>query len=123
MPAYYHCVPGRMRIRIRALKHQPDLGSEVKNQLHGLDGVTGVTYAALTGSVVVLYDPGRIGPDQICECLIDRGLFDVAIAAAPNDPVQDAVTQAGLRIGKAAVGWAVGRALQASGLSLLAALI
>jgi hypothetical protein len=123
MQDYYHCVPGRMRIKIQALKHQPGRGNEVKTLLIGLDGVTAVTFTALTGSLVVFFDPARIDPDRICECLIERGLIDPALATASNDQVQDAVTQAGLRIGRVAVGWALGKALQANGLSLLAALI
>lgn len=123
MHGYYHCVPGRMRVKIPVLKHQPGRGSEVKSLLQGLDGVTVVTFTALTGSLVVLFDPSRIGPEQVCGCLHDRGLFDPARAISSDDHVQAAVTQAGLRIGKAAVGWALGKALQANGLSLLAALI
>jgi hypothetical protein len=40
-----------------------------------------------------------------------------------DEHIQGAVTRAGLRIGKVAVGWALGKALEANGLSLLAALI
>jgi hypothetical protein len=49
------------------------------------------------------------------------------LPALPNvskdEHIQAAVTKAGLRIGKVAVGWAIGKALEANGLSLLAALI
>lgn len=123
MQDYYHCVPGRMRIKIQALKHQPGRGNEVKALLTGLEGVATVTFTALTGSLVVLFDPERIRPDQIAGCLKDRGVFDPARATASNDQTHDAVTQFGLRVGKAAVGWALGKALQANGLSVLAALI
>jgi hypothetical protein len=123
MHSYYHCVPGRMRVKIPALKYQPDRGEEVKSLLRGIDGVTGVTFTALTGSLVVLFDSSRIGPEQICVCLNDRGLFDPALATSSDDHIQSAVTQVGLQIGKAAVGWALGKALQDNGLSLLAALI
>lgn len=123
MQDYYHCVPGRMRIRTQAMKHQPNRASKVKRQLQGMDGVTAVRFTALTGSLVVFFDPDRIGPDQIRSRLSGLGLLDPALPTSSNDPVQTVVTQAGLRIGKAAVGWALGKALQANGLSLLAALI
>jgi len=123
MHGYYHCVPGRMRVKIPALKHQPGRGEEVKNLLRGLEGVTAVTFTALTGSLVVLFDPDRTGLEQICGCLRHLGLFDPARAISSNVHIQAAVTHAGLRIGKAAVGWALEKALQANGLSLLAALI
>lgn len=123
MPDYYHCVPGRMRVKSQTLKSHPSGGSEARRLLQGLDGVADVRFTALTGSLVVLFDPARIGPEQICGCLSDLGLFDPAPAAFSSDPVQSMVTGAGLRIGKAAAGWALGKVLQANGLSLLAALI
>jgi copper chaperone CopZ len=101
MHSYYHCVPGRMRVKIPALKHQPDRGEEVKRVLRGMDGVSAVAFTPLTGSVVVLFDQDRIGPEQISGCLKDGGL----------------------NMFKVAVGWAIGKALEANGLSLLAALI
>ena len=123
MPSYYHCVPGRMRVKIHALKHQPDHGEDVKRVLRGLDGVNAVTFTPLTGSVVVLFDPDRISPEQIKGCLRDHGLFDPALVISSDEHFQDAVTQAGLQIGKVALGWALSKALKANGLSLLAALI
>jgi hypothetical protein len=122
MKDYYHCVPGRLRVKSQTLKCQPGGGSEAKRLLQGLDGVAEVRFTALTGSLVVLFDPDRIGPEQICGCLSDLGLFTPAPASS-IDPVQTMVTGAGLRIGKAAAGWALGKVLQANGLSLLAALI
>lgn len=123
MQDYFHCVPGRMRVKSQSLKRQPGRGSEAKRLLQVLDGVTGASFTALTGSLVVNFDPYRIDPDQICRCLNDLGLFDPALAASSNDPVQNVVAQAGLHIGKAAAGWALGKVLQANGLSMLAALI
>jgi len=123
MQDYYHCVPGRMRVKIRALKHHPRRGSEARRLLLGLAGVTTVTFTALTGSLVVLFDSGRIAPEQICSCLNEHGLFNPTAAITSDDHIQGAVTQAGLQIGRAAVGWALGKALEANGLYLLAALL
>jgi len=123
MQSYYHCVPGRMRVKIPALKSQPAHGEEVKSSLEGIDGVSAVTFNPLTGSVVVLFDQDRISPEKISGYLKDGGLFDPSLVISSDEHIQDAVTQAGLRIGKVAVGWALGKALEANGLSLLAALI
>ncbi len=123
MHSYYHCVPGRMRVKIQDLKHQPGRGEEVKNLLQGLDGVTAVTFTPLTGSVLILFNPDRIASEQISGCLKDRGLFDPSGVISSDEHIQAAVTHAGLRIGKVAVGWALGKALESNGLSLLAALI
>jgi copper chaperone CopZ len=123
MHSYFHCVPGRMRVKIPALKHQLERGEEVKSLLEGIDGVSAVTYNPLTGSVVVLFDQDRIGPEKISGHLMDGGLFDPSLVISSDEHIQGAVTQAGLRIGKVAVGWALGKALEANGLSFLAALI
>ena len=123
MHSYYHCVPGRIRVKISALKHYPERGEQLKSRLQGLDGVTAANITPLTGSVVVLFDQDRIGPEQISGCLKDGGLFDPSLVISSDEHIQAAVTQAGLRIGKVAVGWAIGKALEANGLSLLAALI
>lgn len=123
MQTYYHCVPGRMRVKIPALKSQPDRGEEVKSLLQGIAGVNSVTFTPLTGSMVVLFDQDRIGPDQISGCLKDGGLLDPSLVISADEHIQGAVTRAGLRIGKVAVGWALGKTLEASGLSILAALI
>ena len=123
MPSYFHCVPGRMRVKIPALKSQPDHGEEVKSSLEGIDGVSAVTFNPLTGSVVVLFDQDRIGPEKISGHLKDGGLFDPSLVISSDEHIQGVVTQAGLRIGKVAVGWALGKALEANGLSFLAALI
>ena len=123
MHSYFHCVPGRMRVKIPALKSQPDYGEEVKSLLEGIDGVSVVTFNPLTGSVVVLFDQNRIGPEKISGHLENGGLFDPSLVISSDEHIQGAVTQAGLRIGKVAVGWALGKALEANGLSFLAALI
>jgi hypothetical protein len=123
MHSYYHCVPGRIRIKIQALRHRPDRGEDVQRLLRTLDGVDAVTFTSLTGSLVVLFEPDRISPEQIKGCLRDHGLFDPALTISSDEHIQEVVTQAGLRVGKVALGWALSRALQANGLSLLAALI
>ena len=123
MHTYYHWVPGRVRVKIPALKHQPDQGEQIQRMLRGLDGVTAVTFNPLTGSLVVLFDQDRIGPEQISGCLKDGGLFDPSLVISSDEHIQGAVTQAGLQIGKVALSWALGKALEANGLSLLAALI
>ena len=123
MKSYYHCVPGRMRVRIPAWKQQPNRGEEVKRLLRGMDGVSAITFTPLTGSVVAFFDQDRIDPDQIVGCLKDGGLLDSSLEISADEHFQDGVTQAGLRIGKVAVGWALGKALEANGLALLAAFI
>ena len=52
-----HAIPGRIRIRIPALKGNPVLGREVAEHVWTLTGVRWVETNASTGSLVVEYDP------------------------------------------------------------------
>jgi len=52
-----HAIPGRIRIRIPALKGNPMLGREVAEHVWTLTGVRWVETNASTGSLLVQYDP------------------------------------------------------------------
>jgi Heavy metal associated domain 2 len=52
-----HAIPGRIRLRIRAIKGEPRLSREVQKQLAGLRVIRRVEANPVTGSVLVLYDP------------------------------------------------------------------
>ena len=81
-----HAIPGRIRLRIPALKGNPTLGREVAEHVWTLPGVRWVETSATTGSLVVLYDPGsRAWRDQ---------LDDLAESLAPLLPDLDVRTMA-----------------------------
>jgi copper chaperone CopZ len=123
MRYYCHHVPGRIRVKLTDLKHEPTEAVRVEKLLNGVEGVTDVKVTPLTGSVVVLYDPGRTAHDRILAALQDEGLFEASLAISNDEHVQTAVAEVGMRLGRAVLGWVVGRSLDASGLSLLAALL
>jgi hypothetical protein len=112
-----------MRVKIPALRSHSDYGEEVKSTLQNMDGVRAVSFSPLTGSLVVCFNQDRISPEQILGFLQNYGLLDTSLVMASDEPNQLAVTPLGLRIGKAALGWVLGKALEDSALSLLAALI
>ncbi len=123
MRCYCHHVPGRLRVKLPDLKRDPAAAERVERLLKEIPGVTAVKVTPLTGSVVVLYDSGQTAHDRILALLQDQGLYDAAQALTHDEHVQAAVADVGMRLGRAALGWAVGRSLDASGLSLLAALL
>jgi hypothetical protein len=88
-----------------------------------LDGVERIKVNELTGSVVINYDPQEIEPQDMINILRDNGYIDETKAISHDAHIQTAASKAGLKIGRAVFGWAVGKALEGSGLSLLAALI
>ncbi|MCU0560852.1 MAG: heavy-metal-associated domain-containing protein [Desulfobacterales bacterium] len=123
MRYYCHHVPGRLRVKLPDLKRKPAAADRVQKILDGLKGVIAVKVTPLTGSVVVHYDPDRTTHDRILAPLQDHGLFDASLAISNDEQVQAAVADAGMRLGRAALGWAVGRSLNAGGFSLLAAFL
>ena len=123
MSCYFHNVPGRLRVKIPTLKDRPAKISAVENLLFNLDGIDRIRTNPLTGSVVIRYDPDRLDSQQIIGFLIDHRYFDESNAITHDQAVQKAAAAAGLKIGKVVFGWAVSKTLEASGLSMLAAII
>jgi len=52
-----HALPGRVRLRVPGIKGEPGLAREIQKQLAGLKVVRKVEVSAITGSVLVIYDP------------------------------------------------------------------
>jgi hypothetical protein len=122
MKHYVHHVPGRLRVRVPALRQQPGKSGEVETLLD-LYGVERVEIRALTGSVVVHYDPEVVSPDVMLRVLAEGGYYDASQAIGGDEAMRNMASRAGRRVSRAVFGWAVGRALEANGLSLLAAFI
>lgn len=117
-----HHVPGRLRVKIPALKSNPQKSSQIHDLLD-LYGVHTVRVNTMTGSTIVTYDPERIAAERLLQVLKDSGHCDGALNLENADPVQRVTDRAVRRVGRAVFGWAVGRALEANGLSLIAAFI
>ncbi|MCG6905317.1 MAG: hypothetical protein LJE63_01730 [Desulfobacteraceae bacterium] len=117
-----HHVPGRLRVKIPALRSNPQKSSQIHDLLD-LYGVHTVRVNTMTGSTIVTYDPDRIGVERLLQVLKESGHYDGALDLESADPVQQVTDKAVRRLGRAVFGWAVGRALEANGLSLIAAFI
>jgi copper chaperone CopZ len=123
MAHYIHNVPGRIRVTLPALRCKDNACSELQAILEGMYGVKDAVVKPVTGSVVVNYDAGMIDGKEILTFLEERGYYNPALAAAKAGEAGSAADKAGHAICRAALGWAVGRALEGNGLSFLAALI
>jgi copper chaperone CopZ len=120
---YVHNVPGRLRVRIPAVKNNPGKERDVQAVLGGVDGIESISVNTMTGSVVVKYDSKSLDSQQILKTLEDRNYFDEARAVTNDQYIEGAVSKAGQALGKAVLSWAVGKAFEASGLSFLAVFI
>jgi len=123
MSYYVHHLPGRLRVKIPKLRNHQGRARRVGDLLAAQDGVTGVTVNPLTGSVLVNYDSDLLDEERILSVSRCNDLFDDRRVVRPEDRVDRMAARAGDAMGRALLSWAVGRALEARGLSLLAAFI
>jgi len=122
MDHYVHHVPGRLRVKIPMLKSQPRVEQEIREVLD-LYGVIEVRIKTITGSVLIHYDPECLQFKQLMKALSGNGYFDDTGAVKIDDKMSKASSKARATAGKVLFGWGLGKALEANGLSLLAALI
>jgi hypothetical protein len=120
---YLHDIPGRLRVQIPRLKNRPHRCETVTSLLTAVDGVNRVSANGLTGSLLVHYDTDAIDSHRILRRLADTGLFDESATVGVHHRMETAGSKATEAIGKAVFGWAVGRVLDANGLSFLSAII
>lgn len=120
---YVHTTPGRMRIKIPELKNRPRYGKKIEGLFARRKGIENLTLNPVTGSVVFEYDEDRVDPGQILEVLKKNRLFDDTKIVSTDTVIDNTSHRIGKAFSKAVFGWAVGSALEGSGLSFLAALI
>lgn len=123
MTYYVHNVPGRLRVKIPAIKGAPDRARTIQRVLSEIEGVISIRANMLTGSLVVKYDEAFTSGRKILEELKSNRWFDETQAIGMDRMVFDASSKAGKAISKAFAGWAVGRALEGTSLSFLAVFI
>jgi copper chaperone CopZ len=122
MEYYVHHVPGRLRVRIPAIRRNPGNAADIQCLLN-IPGVDNIKVNHLTGSVVVTFETGSITPEKLLAVLKQKGYYDDSRVVTCDEKIQRASTMAAAKVGRAVFGYAVGKALESSGLSLLAALI
>ena len=122
MTYYLHSVPGRLRVKIPHLRQRPAEAAAIREVLR-IDGIHEVKIKHLTGSVVVHYDSAQLSEGRIVQALETSGYFDRSRAISCDSQLQAASSKMAEKCGRAVFGWAVGRALEANGLGVLAAFI
>lgn len=126
MDYYIHHVPGRIRIKTPQLKYKSCRCHSARTILSGLPGVNEVKTNPTTGSLTLRYDNNIIKADTIIKHMRENGVVNQAIKTAGNKNgpnFESVINDAGEKVGKVLFSWVVGKALEANGLSLLAALI
>jgi len=83
-----HSIPGRVRLRVPALKADSNLVRGLQGLLSAQAGVIEVTVASVCQSVTVVYDPARWAPESLCIFLQSRNceeLDQYASAVLPDE--------------------------------------
>jgi hypothetical protein len=123
MTCFVHHVPGRVRFKIAGLKHQEHQAKKIRNLFSGLYGISKISINTLTGSIVLHYDSSLFSVDQLLNILKYNNVIDSNRPIVFEKPVSERSTQMGMALGKAVFSWAVGKALERSGLGFLAIFI
>lgn len=75
---YTHHIPGRLRVRTTALKHDAAHRLEFREWLESVPGVTSVEMNAVTGSALIHYDVRIADGDGLMTLLCDEGWVPAA---------------------------------------------
>jgi hypothetical protein len=123
MEYYMHEVPGRLRIKIPALKRDAHRAREIQRAIRSVSGVRSTSANTLTGSVTVHYDPEQVRAGMIVAHLSREEYIDVAQAMSRKPQTDTALSRAGQTAAKVLLGLAMDRLLQGSPLGILTAFI
>lgn len=122
MSYYVHHVPGRLRVRIPEIRKNARLTDEIRGILD-IPGISELTINAVTGSMVIRYDADRIDAAHLLQLLHRHGYYDETRVVTLDAKLQKASSEAGQKLSRAFFSWALGKALEAGGLGLLAVFI
>jgi Heavy metal associated domain 2 len=118
--SYIHHIPGRIRIRIDALKRNSVRARALEKWLQSRNGVDRVEINTLTGSVLVHYRPACTSGDALMAAMRDAGWLTYT---APRKPA--VVVPKGMKrtVAKAIVSYLAEAALERSVVALAAAIL
>jgi hypothetical protein len=84
-----HRSPGRLRVRVAALRDEPELGRRIAAHLGALPGVSDIRVTESTGSVLVLHEAEQFDEERLARAAREAELFELTpeptetTAAAP----------------------------------------
>jgi hypothetical protein len=123
MTYYFHEVPGRLRIKIPALRRNSVLAADIQDSLNSLSGIKSTSANIVTGSIIVHYDPDRLSSSGILSLLSHEQYIDMDKGVPNHQRVDQALDAAGRAASKALLGFALDRALSGSPFAILTAFI
>ncbi len=123
MEYYLHEVPGRLRIKIPALRRDAHRAREIRRAILALQGVSSASANSLTGSVTVYYEPDQVQAGTIVAHLSREEYIDAARSLSRTPHTNTALSKAGHTAVRVLLGLAMETLFQDSPLGILAAFI
>lgn len=127
MSCYLHHVPGRIRIKVPFIKGKTFLAQGLEEKLKQVYGVRFAKVNSLTGSILAYYDENLTNARAISDVVARETGVDLSKASNTDVYFDAALSKTGqavgVKIGKAALGFALGQLLEGTPLALFAAVI
>jgi len=123
MGYYLHEVPGRVRIKIPALKRNPEAARTLENLVKRASGVESVSVNTVTGSVLVQFNPEMIKCRTILALVAREGYLDLNASISHRNHVDSVSSRFAEAASKALLGLVLDRALQGTPFAVLTAFI
>jgi copper chaperone CopZ len=123
MKYYIHELPGRLRIKIPTIKKNSALAAQVNDFLYDLNGVTDVNINALTGSIVVNFEPDTVNTETILAILAEKGHINIKDLLTSRNEQPDVYQMVGTAASRALIGFAIDRVFAGSPYVALSALV
>jgi allophanate hydrolase subunit 1 len=120
--ACVHALPGRLRVKLAAIKRAPAVAEHLEQVLRRDKGIKDAVANPLTGSLLVHYDPQRTSSQAILSRLVPYGLSSRS-TPAPSSALADFSTQLGKELGKELLKMALAEMVAAGPMEVLFALI
>ena len=118
-----HHVPGRLRVKLQAIKRSPQNAECARGLVESLRGVISAEANTLTGSIVIKFDAKATKPVAILNVLQNHGYLGPSEFGARPDHSVSLGTQVIDALAKAFLNAVVERILERSAIRLIAALI
>lgn len=121
---YIHHVPGRLRIKSRALKGKQSSTQEVIRCLNSMDGIVRSQVNPVTGSMLVFYNPQMVAVEPILDVLKEHGLVATPDATAQMRSAKgEKLSGYGDMVLKAIAGAVVEKVAERSAVALIGAIL
>ena len=117
---YIHDIPGRLRIRVEAIKNNERTAAAIRDLLAAIPGVFSVRTNPLAGSVTATYDTTMLTSPEVLTSLRQNGYLDAETSSserrtAPAQPSSNPLMGLVLhQLGQMVLSWTVERALLAA---------